>query len=175
MLFWNLPKKKELSAHIAELTELLEELRSEKTVVLQHLQCVDDSSISSVKKEIAKSGAGLKRLDEQEEKHASELDSALKQYAELREQAVELAPLELYEARQAICPEKERSAAERVQKAYGDKYSPLAMFDSKREASSLLHEYADEQLMQNLKRVRRKNQMERKQNRHKHKSDRDIR
>lgn len=36
---------------------------------------------------------------------------------------------------------------------YGDKYRPLAMLDSKRKASGLLHEYADEQAVQKLKRA----------------------
>ena len=63
--FWNVPRKKELTARIAELTELLEELKSEKAIVLQHLQCADDSNLSDVKKEIAKSEAGLKKLEEQ--------------------------------------------------------------------------------------------------------------
>lgn len=36
---------------------------------------------------------------------------------------------------------------------YGDKYRPLAMLDSKRKASGLLHEYADEQTVQKLKRA----------------------
>ena len=35
----------------------------------------------------------------------------------------------------------------------GDKYRPLAMLDSKRKASRLLHEYADEQAVQKLKRA----------------------
>lgn len=47
----------------------------------------------------------------------------------------------------------EVNAVEQLQRAYGDKYRPLAMLDSKRKASGLLHEYADEQAVQKLKRA----------------------
>lgn len=73
--------------------------------------------------------------------------------AELKAQAVDLDPVELHDARQAIRPEKELNAVEQLQRAYGDKYRPLAMLDSKRKASGLLHEYADEQAVQKLKRA----------------------
>ena len=102
-------------------------------------------------------------LDEQEEKYAAELDAALKQYADLKEQAVEHDPVELYDARQAIRHEKEQNVINRVQSAYGDKYNPLAMFDSKREVSGLLHEYADEQAVRDLKRKQHKYQKEHSQ------------
>jgi hypothetical protein len=150
--FWNVPKKKELTARIAELTELLEELRSEKAMALQHLRCADDSGIPTIKKDIAATETSLKKLDQQEAKYAAELDAALKQYAEMKEQAAELEPLDLHKARQTIRPDKEQSVVRRVQSAYGDKYSPLIMYDSKREVSKLLNEYAEDRAMQKLKR-----------------------
>ena len=104
-------------------------------------------------KNIATMEAGLKKLETQEQKYSAELDKALSEYAELKAQAAELDPVELYAARQAIRPEKELNAVEQLQRAYGDKYRPLAMLDSKRKASGLLHEYADEQAVQKLKRA----------------------
>ena len=95
----------------------------------------------------------LKRLEAQEQKYAAELDKVLAEYAELKAQAVDLDPVELHDARQTIRPEKELNAVEQLQRAYGDKYRPLAMLDSKRKASGLLHEYADEQAVQKLKRA----------------------
>ena len=160
---WNILRSRELSSRIAELTERLEELRSEKAVTLQHLRCADDNGISAIRKDIAATEASLKKLDEQEEKYAAELDAALKQYADLKEQAVEHDPVELYDARQAIRHEKEQNVINRVQRAYGDKYNPLAMFDSKREVSGLLHEYADEQAVRDLKRKQHKYQKEHSQ------------
>lgn len=160
---WNILRSRELSSRIAELTERLEELRSEKAVTLQHLRCADDNGISAIRKDIAATEASLKKLDEQEEKYAAELDAALKQYADLKEQAVEHDPVELYDARQAIRHEKEQNVINRVQRAYGDKYNPLTMFDSKREVSGLLHEYADEQAVRDLKRKQHKYQKEHSQ------------
>lgn len=138
--FWNVPKKKELTARIAELTELLEELRSEKAVVLQRLQCADESGISSVKKEIANTEAGLKKLKEQEQKYASELDAALKQYAELQAQAAEFDPSALDDARQELRTDMEQSAVQRIQQAYGERYRHSLMQESKREVSRLMNE-----------------------------------
>ena len=34
----------------------------------------------------------------------------------------------------------ERSAVDRVQSAYGDKYNPLMMYDCKRDVAEILHE-----------------------------------
>lgn len=159
--FWNFPKKKELTARIAELTELLEELRSEKAVVLQRLECADDSSLSSVKKDIAQSEAGLKKLEEQEQKYSAELDNALKQYAELKEQAAEFDPLELHQARQALRSDKEQSAIRRVQNTYGKAYNSMTMFDAKRETANLLGEEAESRSIRD--RVRQKEQQTRQE------------
>jgi chromosome segregation ATPase len=138
--FWNVPKKKELTARIAGLTELLDELRSEKAIMLQRLQCADESGISSLKTKIADTEAGLQKLEEQEQKYASELDEALKQYADLQAQAAEFDLTALDDARQALRPDTEQSAVQRIQQAYGEKYSHSLMQESKREVSRLLSE-----------------------------------
>lgn len=168
--FWNVPRKKELTARIAELTELLEELKSEKAIVLQHLQCADDSNLSDVKKEIAKSEAGLKKLVEQEMKYAAELDNALKQYAELQEQAADFEPLDLHQARQEIRSDKEQSAIRRVQNTYGNAYNSMTMFDAKHETANLLGEEAEshsfrERLRQKEQQARQERQPKKNKNR----------
>ena len=55
----------------------------------------------------------LKKLEASEAKYATELDRALKQYAELKEQAKEFDPVELYKARRDIRPAQEKTAEER--------------------------------------------------------------
>ena len=87
--------------------------------------------------------AGLKKLDAQERKYATELDNALGEYAELKEQAVKFDPDELLDARLALRPDMERSAVSRVQSAYGKHYDIFRMYDSKRDVSNLLNEDAE--------------------------------
>ena len=169
--FWNVPRKKELTARIAELTELLEELKSEKAIVLQHLQCADDSNLSDVKKEIAKSEAGLKKLEEQEMKYAAELDNALKQYAELQEQAADFEPLDLHQARQEIRSDKKQSAIRRVQNTYGNAYNSMTMFDAKHETANLLGEEAESHSLR--ERLRQKEQQARQERQPKKNKNRD--
>lgn len=81
-LFLNFSKYRKLDTRIAELTELLDKLHSEKYALLKYLDCADDDGISKVKKDIADTEAGLKKLNEQEERYSSKLDAALKEYAE---------------------------------------------------------------------------------------------
>lgn len=137
-------KHRDLAKRIAELTEDLEELRSEKAMLLRQLQYPEDATADMFRKEIRTLEDGLKKLETSEAKYAAELDNALKQYAELQEQAAEFDPVELYEARQTIRPEHERRAAQRVQEVYGDKYDMLRMYDSKRSVANLLNEDAEE-------------------------------
>ena len=141
--FYQIPKLRDLARRIAELTEELEELKTEKKMRLRSLDCADDTGISSVKKDIAAMESALKKLEAQEAKYSAELDAALKEYGELKEQASEFDAGELMEARLAIREEKERSAVTRVQDAYGERYDSLMMFDSKRDVANLLHEEAE--------------------------------
>ena len=141
--FYQIPKLRDLTRRIAELTEELEELKTEKEMLLRSLDCTDDTGISSVKKDIAAMESALKKLEAQEAKYSAELDAALKEYSELKEQASEFDAGELMEARLSIREEKERSAVTRVQDTYGEKYDSLMMFDSKRDVANLLHEEAE--------------------------------
>ena len=141
--FYQIPKLRYLARRIAELTEELEELQTEKEMLLRSLDCADDTGISSVKKDIAAMESALKKLEAQEAKYSAELDAALKEYSGLKEQASEFDAGELMEARLSIRGEKERSAVTRVQDAYGEKYDSLMMFDSKRDVANLLHEEAE--------------------------------
>ena len=166
--FYLIPKQHELSRRIAELTEELEELKSEKDMLLHSLECTDDAGIAAVKKDIPTMEAALKKLVQQEEKYTAELNNALQQYAELKEQSAEFAPDELQDARLTMRPAMERSAVDRVQSAYGDKYDSLMMYDSKRDVANLLHEEAEERSIR--ERLRQKQQQKTKQKQDKKKS-----
>ena len=126
--------------------------------MLRSLDCADDAGISAVKKEIATLEGALQKLSEQEAKYSAELDEALKQYAELKEQAAGMDAAELMDARLAVRDEKERSAVDRVKSAYGEKYDPMMMHDSKRDVANLLHEEAETRSVREFLRQKQKAQ-----------------
>ena len=157
-----IPKQCELSRHIAELTEELEELKSEKDMLLHSLECSDDAGIAAVKKDISTMEAALKKLSQQEEKYTAELNDALQQYADLKTQSAEFDPDELQDARLDLRPAMERSVVDRVQSAYGDKYVYLMMYDSKRDVADILHEETEARSIR--EHLRQKQQAQQKQN-----------
>ena len=170
--FYLIPKQHELSRRIAELTEELEELKSEKDMLLHSLECTDDAGIAAVKKDISAMEATLKKLSQQEEKYTAELNDALQQYAELKSQSAEFDSNKLQDARLALRPAMERSAVDCVQSAYGDRYQPLMMYDSKRDVSDMLHEEAETRSIR--ERLRQKQQQQPQQKQNKKKSRRDT-
>lgn len=163
--FYQIPKLHDLTRRIAELTEELEELKSEKEILLHRLECSNDVGISVVKQNITTMENVLKKLEVQEEKYAAELEEALKQYAELKEQASGMDAAELMKARLDIRPEMERSAASRIKAAYGEKYDPMLMYDSKQDVADLIHEEAEARSIR--ERLRQKQQAQQKQNKKK--------
>ena len=165
--FYQFVAHNDLAKHIAELTEDLEELKSEKTMLLSSFDCSEDTGIAEVKKSIAAMEENLKRLTKQEEKYAAELEDALKQYAELKEQAVGIDAAELIEARLAVREEKEHSAVEKVKSAYSEKYDPMLMHDSRRDVANLLHEEAEVRSVREFVRQKQQQQAQQKQNKKK--------
>ena len=69
---------------------------------------------------------------------------------DLEEQAQGFDPVQLYEAKQAIRPGKEQEAQNQAQQVYGEKFSPLLMFDSQKEISRMLNEEAERQAVRRM-------------------------
>ena len=154
-------RHRELAAKIAALTEDLEELRSEKNMLLASLAYSEDDAADKFPKDIAAMEQSLKRLEEQEQKYSAELDAALNEYTGLREQAQGFDPVQLYEARQTIRPQAEQEVVCRLQKVYGDRYSFMMMERSKRNAAWYLHEADEEGLVWKVTRQRSNGQKQR--------------
>ena len=148
----NILKHRELSRHIAELTEELEELRSEKIQLLAMMDYGEDTGLSTVKKDISAMESNLARLEQQERKYTAELNAALAEYSELKAQAADFDPDELAMAQLAIRPQKEASTESRVQAAYGDKYDFWTMIGAKREVAELLGEEEPRSIRERLRR-----------------------
>ena len=170
--FYQIPKLHVLTRRIAELTEEIEELKTEKDFLLRSLDCADDAGISDVKKEIATLESALQKLSEQEEKYSAELDEALKQYAELKEQAAGMDAAELMDARLAVREEKEHSAIDKVKAAYGEKYDPMLMHDSRRDVAELLGEETMVRFIREHLQKKREQRVEHKKTSKKHEQER---
>ena len=139
---WNSEDQLVLTRRITELTEELEELKSEKQVLLNMLNCASDADISAVKKEICTLDSLLRKLSEQETKHSAELDDALKQYAELQKQAADFDATELMNARLAIRADRELDADNRIKAVYKEKYNSRLQVESRRTVDKLLGDNA---------------------------------
>lgn len=153
---WQVFKHKELAAKITELTEDLKELRSEKALLLQQFEYDEDAGAETFRKDISALEASLQKLEEQEQKYAAELEAALQEYAGVKAQAAGLDPVELYEARQAIRPGYENAANEKLEQAFGDKYSPMRWMKAKQEHKRLVREAVDEFVVHQQSRKREK-------------------
>ena len=133
-------RHKALAVRITELTEDLEELRSEKSLLLQKFEYAEDAGAEAFRKDIATMEAGLKKLEAQEQKYSAELDKALAEYADLKAQAADFDPMELYAARQAIRLTQEKAAERQLKDSnfMQEKPSLVMLLNAKQEASRLL-------------------------------------
>ena len=125
---------RDLARRIAELSEEIEELISEKTRLLNMMKCADDKGVTTVQRDISKMESALAELDKREEKYTAELNEALLQYAEYKKQATEFDSGELGAARLNIRPDKQRSAQSRLEAFYGSQYDWLTMASSVHDA-----------------------------------------
>lgn len=73
----------------------------------------------------------------------------------------------LMDARLAVREEKERSAIDKVKAAYGEKYDPMMMHDSKRDVADLLHEETKVRSVREFLRHEQQQQAQQKQNKKK--------
>ena len=102
--------------------------------------------------------AGLKKLEAQEQKYSDEMDKALSEYAELKAQAAELDPVELYAARRDIRPAQEKKAEKQLEDAMHEKPSLVMLLSAKQETSRLLGEDEEERQARQMVMQRQKKQ-----------------
>lgn len=141
---YHVKRHKALAVRIAELTEDLEELRSEKALLFQKLEYAEDAGAEEFRKDIATMETGLKKLEAQEQRYSAELDKALAEYAELKAQASDFDSVELYQARQVLRPAQEKAAERQLEETLQKKPSLIMLLSAKQEVSRLLGEDTEE-------------------------------
>lgn len=136
----NIIKQRELAKRIAKLSEDIEELRSEKSMILSRFDKTDDDGMKEVKQWVASVESSLQRLEQTEAKYQAELDAALAQFRELTGEAESVDKAELHTQRQTLRKTYTQDARDRLQQAHGKQYSAITMMEAQQDVDHLLRE-----------------------------------
>ena len=136
----NILKQRELAKRIAQLSEDIEELRSEKAMILSRFDKTDDDGMKEVKKWVASMESSLQRLEQTEAKYQAELDTALAQFRELVGEEESMDKAELHTRRQGLRKTYTQDARDKLQQAHGKQYSVFTMLDAEQDVENLLWE-----------------------------------
>ncbi len=133
-------RHRELAQQIATLTEDIEELKSEKALLLNQFDCTGDRGMEEIRQRIASMESFQEELNQQAGKCADKLGAALVEFSKLRQQATGMAAEELDAARQTIRPDKEHKTTLRLQGIYGKRFGSRALAQSRKDVADLLGE-----------------------------------
>ena len=136
----NILKQRELAKRIAKLSEDIEELRSEKAMILSRFDKTDDDGMKEVKQWVASMKSSLQRLGQIEAKYQAELDAALAQFRELAGEVESMDKAELQDQRQSLRKSNTKHAREKIQQAHGKHYNVITMLEAEQDVDHLLRE-----------------------------------
>ena len=136
----NILKQRELAKRIAKLSEDIEELRSEKAMILSRFDKTDDDGMKEVKQWVASMESSLQRLEQTEAKYQAELDAALAQLRELAGEVESVDKEELQDQRQLLRKSYTKNAREKIQQAHGKQYNVITMLEAEQDVDHLLRE-----------------------------------
>ena len=105
-----IPRHTELSRQIAAITEDMEELKSEKAILLNRFDKTDDTGMNEIKQRVDSMEASLKNLENADARFSANLESALAEYRELQEKATDMDVTALADARAELRPGKTDNA-----------------------------------------------------------------
>lgn len=136
----NILKHRELAKGIAQLSEDIEELRSEKAMILSRFEKTEDEGMKEVKNWVTSMESSLQRLEQREAKYQAELAGALAQFRELTTEAETMDKAELHTQRQLLRKLYTQDAQSRLKEAHGNKYNIFTMMEAERDVDDLLME-----------------------------------
>ena len=111
-----------LNVQIAEMTEELEELKSEKSSLINRIGVGDDEGVKHSKARINNEHDNLRKAKKVEAQYIVELKNAVTEYHNLELKASTLDPDELMDARLKIRPEEEERANAEIKLGYVKAY-----------------------------------------------------
>jgi hypothetical protein len=129
-----------LNSQIAEVTEELEELKSEKTRLIYKIGVGDNEGVKRSKARTEKERESLQKAEKAEARYSIDLDDAAVEFHDLEARAAELDPDELMDARLALREEQEQRATSALKDSYGKEYEPDLTKQAKTNVSKVLNE-----------------------------------
>ena len=162
-------RHKELTQAINELSERIEELRTEKNTILANLNTKDIQAVRTKLNDIQKAVPVMERHSNESK---TRLDSAQKEYAELKEQAQNFDTEELQDLRYDIRTGIESETISELQKIYGNSFSREIFNTAKSETDKAIDEadrysvrkrlenYINKKSVQKFENIRRKQEKE---------------
>lgn len=154
-------RHKELTQAINELSEQIEELRTEKNTVLANLNTKD---IQTVKTKLNDIQQAVPVMERHSNESKTRLDSAQKEYAELKEQAQDFDAEELQNLRYDIRPQAESETISELQKIYGGSFIRNIYDTAKSETDKAIGEADRYSVRKRLENYRNKKSVQKSEN-----------
>ena len=129
-----------LNAQIAEVTEDLEEMQSEKTNLINRIGVADDEGVKRSKARIETDRDNMKKAEKAEIRTTVDLEDAAEEFRKLESQAAEFDSNELMDARLTLRPEEESRAASILKESYTSQYDADTIKQAKADVVKLLGE-----------------------------------
>ena len=129
-----------LSSRISELTEEIEDLRSEKAMRLSRMNCSDEKDIKTIQNNVSSAEVNLKKYDDDDAKAQVELNGVIGEIEKMTIDSADVDRAGLLSARLNIRSDYEHDAAVAIQEHYGKNYDPQIMQESHERVMDLLHE-----------------------------------
>ena len=129
-----------MNAQIAEMTEDLEELKSEKTRLSTRIGVADDEGVKRSKARIETERDKLVKAEKVEIRASVELEDATEEFHKLKANTAEFDPDELMDARLALRPEEESRAVSILKENYPRQYDTYILEQAKANVVMLLGE-----------------------------------
>ena len=139
-LVLNVMEQIKLSSRISELTEEIEDLRSEKAMRLSRMNCSDEKGIKTIQNNVSSAEVNLKKYDDDDAKTQVELDTVVNKIDKMAADSVDVDQAELFSARLDIRPDYEHDAVVTIQEHYGKNYDSQIMQECYAQVMNLLHE-----------------------------------
>ena len=154
-------RHKELTQTINELSEQIEELRTEKNTILANLNTKDIQTVKTKLNDIQKAVPVMERHSNESK---TRLDNAQKEYAELKKQAQKFDTEELQNLRYDIRPQAESETISELQKIYGNSFSREIFNTSKSETDKAIGEADRYSVRKRLENYRNKKSVQKSEN-----------